>query len=159
MSINSMKNAIIKPTTNLLNKTKNIGDKLLNPNSNKNKNIGDKIKNGISSITNTTKEKIGDIGKKINEVLPKGENKPSVPISKLGQLSLEFLNANTAISKFVSFILFLLIFTSPTEEKDQWLKNARISFYVHGLAVLGVVASLFIIVVGIIILATNIKKH
>lgn len=110
MSINSMKNAIIKPTTNLLNKTKNIGDKLLNPNPNKNKNIGDKIKNGISSITNTTKEKIGDIGKKINEVLPKGENKPSVPISKLGQLSLEFLNANTAISKFVSFILFLLLF-------------------------------------------------
>lgn len=32
------------------------------------------------------------------------------------------------------------------EEKEQWLKNARISFYAHGLAVLGVVASLFIII-------------
>ena len=115
MSINSLKNAIIKPTTNLMNKTKNLGSNLMNPN--KNKNIGNKIKNGlnpikngISSITNSAKEKIENVGKKINEAIPTGEDKSQIPISKVGQMTIEFLNANTAISKFVSFILFLLLF-------------------------------------------------
>ena len=119
MSLNSLKNKLSKPITNMaskvINKTKNIGAKInngikpikdgLNP-------IKDgikPIKDGIDSIKNAAKEKIANIGKKIDGL---GENKTQtqLPITKWGQMSLEFLNANTAISKFVSFILFLLLF-------------------------------------------------
>ena len=32
------------------------------------------------------------------------------------------------------------------DKKSEWLQNARVSFYIHSLAVVGVVASLFIII-------------
>ena len=50
------------------------------------------------------------------------------------------------VTSLISVFAYFKSQFAPTEEKDQWLKNARISFYVHGLAVLGVVASLFIII-------------
>ena len=81
---------------------------------NKMKNFGSSIKNKVNTFTNNTKETINNIGnnigKKINNKL--NLNKPqstinTVPITKMGQVTLDFLNANTAISKFVSFILFI----------------------------------------------------
>jgi hypothetical protein len=80
---------------------------------NKIKNFGSSIKNKANAFTNSTKETIKNIGNKINNKLNSNKNTPKVdviPISKMGQVTIDFLNANTAISKFVSFILFLLLF-------------------------------------------------
>jgi hypothetical protein len=112
MSLNSIKNKLTKPITNIaskvINKTKNIGAKI-NNGVNPIKDSLNPIKDGLDSIKNAAKEKIANVGKKIDGI---GENKtqPQIPITKWGQMSIEFLNANTAISKFVSFILFLLLF-------------------------------------------------
>jgi hypothetical protein len=127
MSLNSLKNKISKPITNMaskvMNKTKNIGAKInngvkpikdgLNPikdGLNPIKNGLNPIKDGLDTIKNAAKEKIANVGKKVDGILPTGETQPQIPITKWGEMSIEFLNANTAISKFVSFILFLLIF-------------------------------------------------
>jgi hypothetical protein len=97
-TITGAKNAVnkikteVKPNKNGFNAIKN----KLNP-----------IKNSLESVKNVAKEKIANVSKKINGI---GENKTQPQITKLGQMSLEFLNANTAISKFVSFILYLLLF-------------------------------------------------
>jgi len=93
----------------VMNKTKNIGAKIKNS-INPKKNGVNAIKNSLEGIKNVAKEKIENVGKKINGVVPTGETQSQMPITKFGQMSIEFLNANTAISKFVSFILFLLLF-------------------------------------------------
>lgn len=101
MSLNSSKNTLTKSISNMATKV-----------TNKTKNIGAKIQDGLETVKNASKEKIEGIGKKVNEVITTGENKtqPQEQITKFGKMSLDFLNANTAISKFVSFILFLLLF-------------------------------------------------
>ena len=63
----------------------------------------------------------------------------------IGNLGHLFVITSFVTSLVTVFAYFKSQFAAE-EEKEQWLKNARISFYVHGLAVLGVVASLFIII-------------
>jgi hypothetical protein len=124
MSLNSKKNtltnSISKMASNVASKTSNLGNKLktgLNPiknGLNPLKNGANPIKNSLDSVKNGAKEKMENVGKKITNVGKKITNmvptSESINPTKLGQMSIEFLNANTAISKFVSFILYLLIF-------------------------------------------------
>ena len=113
MSVNNsskktLTNSISNMASKVMNKTKNIGAKIKNS-INPKKNGVNAIKNSLEGIKNVAKEKIENVGKKINEVVT-GDTQSQMPITKFGQMSIEFLNANTAISKFVSFILFLLLF-------------------------------------------------
>lgn len=54
------------------------------------------------------------------------------------------------IASFVTSLISVFAYwkghTAQAEEKEQWLQNARISFYAHGIAVLGIVTCLFIII-------------
>ncbi len=63
-------------------------------------------------------------------------------IGNLGHLFVIISFVTSLVSVFAYFKSQL----TSEEEKEQWLKNARISFYAHGIAVLGVAASLFIII-------------
>ena len=91
-----------KPT--LTNKVKevvsNTGEKI--------KNATNKISNTAQAATNTIKEKVGNIQQKVKETTNKIDSK--IPVSKFTSMTQDFLSANTAISKFVSFILALLLF-------------------------------------------------
>jgi len=129
MSLNSVKNTLVKPITNgkAINAIKKLGTNIkngVNPIKNganpiKNglgtvKNSLSSVKNSLGSVKNDAKEKIENVGKKmtnvgkkINDMIPTGD---TTNPTKLGQMTLEFLNANTAISKFVAFILYLLLF-------------------------------------------------
>ena len=50
------------------------------------------------------------------------------------------------VTSLISVFAYWKSNTARGEEKEQWLKNARISFYTHSAAVLGVIACLFIII-------------
>ena len=50
------------------------------------------------------------------------------------------------VTSLISVFAYWKSNTALGEEKEQWLKNARISFYTHSAAVLGVIACLFIII-------------
>jgi hypothetical protein len=75
---------------------------------NKVTNATNAIKNVGSSVTSTIKNKVDNVSKKISNVTKKEE--VSAPLTKWGNISYEFLNSNTAISKFVGFFLCLLLF-------------------------------------------------
>jgi hypothetical protein len=61
-----------------------------------------------NSVGSAVKEKADIIQKKVEEVTKKEE--VAGPISKWSTMTQEFLNSNTAISKFVGFFLCLLLF-------------------------------------------------
>jgi len=71
-------------------------------------NTGQAIKNRVTnvaqSVTNTVREKVANAQKKVSNI---GE---TPAISKLGAMTQEFFNANSAISNFVMFILCILLF-------------------------------------------------
>ena len=78
-------------------------------------NAGEKLKGASNSLSNAAKgasnaikEKSEDIQKKIGNAADKSELK--APLSKFATMTQDFLTANTAISKFVSFVLCLLLF-------------------------------------------------
>ena len=82
-------------------------------------NTGNKIKDATNSISNSAKvakntitegikKKVENIQQKVKQISDKSEI--SQPITKWTAMTQEFLYANTAISKFVSFILSLLLF-------------------------------------------------
>ena len=78
-------------------------------------NTGDKLKGATNSLssaakgaTEAIKQKSDNVQKKISEVADKSELK--APLSKFAAMSNDFLTANTAISKFVGFVLCLLLF-------------------------------------------------
>ncbi len=50
------------------------------------------------------------------------------------------------VTSLVSAFAYWKSHVAVAEKKEQWLINARISFYAHGVAVLGVVISLFVII-------------
>jgi cytochrome c-type biogenesis protein CcmF len=50
------------------------------------------------------------------------------------------------VTSLVSAFAYWKSHVALAEEKEQWLKNARFSFYAHTVAVLGVVVSLFVII-------------
>jgi len=61
-----------------------------------------------NSVGSAVKEKTDMIQKKVEEVTKKEE--VAEPLSKFSSMTQEFLNSNTAISKFVGFFLCLLLF-------------------------------------------------
>lgn len=50
------------------------------------------------------------------------------------------------VTSLISAFAYFKAQQSLTEKKNEWLTNARIAFYLHGAAVLGVVISLFVII-------------
>lgn len=67
-----------------------------------------KLANVGNSIKENIKEKTNAVQKKVEEVTTKQEI--AGPVSKWAAMTQEFLNSNTAISKFVGFFLCLLLF-------------------------------------------------
>jgi cytochrome c-type biogenesis protein CcmF len=63
----------------------------------------------------------------------------------IGDLGHLFVIASLVTSLISAFAYWKANAASP-ETKDQWLINARIAFYLHSVAVLGVVISLFVII-------------
>ena len=103
---NPVTNMLKKPNSNstLTKQATNIGQKAMN----KGEEVKNKIQNIAQTTSNTIKEKVTNVQKKITDVTDKPEIK--VPLSKWTAMTQDFLAANTAISKFVSFILMLLLF-------------------------------------------------
>lgn len=66
--------------------------------------IKEKVTNAAQTVSNTVKERVANVQKKVSNI---GE---TPTISKLGTMTEEFFNANTAISNFVMFILCVLLF-------------------------------------------------
>lgn len=107
------KNNLLKPTNNLLKPTlTNQATDFAKKTMDKGKELTNKITNVAKSTTNNIKEgvqkKVDNVQKKITNITEKPEIKE--PLSKWSTMTQEFLSANTAISKFVSFILLLLLF-------------------------------------------------
>jgi Cytochrome c biogenesis factor len=50
------------------------------------------------------------------------------------------------VTALVSAFAYWKSFHAPIEAKESWAKNARISFYAHSAAIIGVVACLFVII-------------
>ena len=75
---------------------------------NKTKEIGQTIQNTAAKVTNAVKTSVGDVQKKMNGVTQMNAIKG--PVTKWTAMTQEFMTSNTAISKFVGFILCLLLF-------------------------------------------------
>lgn len=75
---------------------------------NKTKEIGQTIQNTATKITNSVKNSIVDVQKKANGITQMNAIKG--PVTKWTAMTQEFFSSNTVISKFVGFILCLLLF-------------------------------------------------
>jgi hypothetical protein len=91
-------------STNITNSTKGA----LNTIKNKVTTATNAIKNVGTTVKETIQNKVGNVTQKIGEVTKSEEI--AAPLTKWGSITQEFLNSNTAISKFVGFFLCLLLF-------------------------------------------------
>jgi hypothetical protein len=82
----------------------NLAEKALN----KTKEIGQSIQNTASKVTNAVKNSVGNAQKKVEGISQMNSIKG--PITKWSAMTQEFMTSNTVISKFVGFILCLILF-------------------------------------------------
>ena len=75
---------------------------------NKTKEIGQSIQNTAAKVTNAVKSSVGDVQKKVNGISQMNSIKG--PVTRWSAMTQEFMTSNSAISKFVGFILCLLLF-------------------------------------------------
>ena len=75
---------------------------------NKTKEIGQSIQNTAAKVTNAVKSSVGDVQKKVNGITQMNSIKG--PVTRWSAMTQEFMTSNSAISKFVGFILCLLLF-------------------------------------------------
>jgi hypothetical protein len=75
---------------------------------NKTKEIGQSIQNTAAKVTNAVKSSVGDVQKKVNGITQMNAIKG--PVTRWSAMTQEFMTSNSAISKFVGFILCLLLF-------------------------------------------------
>jgi hypothetical protein len=87
----------------------------------KTKEAAEGIKAVGNKITNAAKEGVGAVQKKVTNVA--GMDQIKGPLTKWSSMTEEFLTANTAISKFVSFFLCLLLFIIIFQVGMGFLKN------------------------------------
>jgi hypothetical protein len=87
----------------------------------KTKEAAEGIKAVGNKITNAAKEGVGAVQKKVTNVA--GMDQIKGPLTKWSAMTEEFLTANTAISKFVSFFLCLLLFIIIFQVGMGFLKN------------------------------------
>ena len=88
----------------------------------KTKEIGQTIQNTAAKVTNAVKTSVGDAQKKVNGITQMNAIKG--PITKWSAMTQEFMTSNTAISKFVGFILCLLLFVLIFQIGMGLLQNA-----------------------------------
>lgn len=96
----------------------NLAEKALN----KTKEIGQSIQNTASKVTNAVKTSVGDVQKKVEGISQMNAIKG--PITKWSAMTQEFMTSNTVISKFVGFILCLLLFVLIFQIGMGLLQNA-----------------------------------
>jgi hypothetical protein len=85
------------------------------------KEIGKSIQNTASKVTNAVKSSVGDVQKKVNGITQMNAIKG--PVTKWTAMTQEFLLSNTVISKFVGFMLCLLLFIIMFQIGMQVLQN------------------------------------
>jgi hypothetical protein len=93
----------------------------------KTKEIGQSIQNTAAKVTNAVKTTVGDAQKKVNGITQMNAIKG--PITKWSAMTQEFMTSNTVISKFVGFILCLLLFVLIFQIGMGLLQNAFGSNY------------------------------
>jgi cytochrome c-type biogenesis protein CcmF len=64
----------------------------------------------------------------------------------IGNLGHLFVIASLVTSIVAAFAYWKSFYSTDNVNKEEWRKNARTAFYIHGLSVLGVVAVLFVII-------------
>jgi len=96
----------------------NLAEKALN----KTKEIGQSIQNTASKVTNAVKNSVGDVQKKVEGISQMNAIKG--PVTKWSAMTQEFMTSNTVISKFVGFILCLLLFVLIFQIGMGLLQNA-----------------------------------
>jgi hypothetical protein len=96
----------------------NLAEKALN----KTKEIGQSIQNTASKVTNAVKNSVGDVQKKVEGISQMNAIKG--PVTKWSAMTQEFMTSNSVISKFVGFILCLLLFVLIFQIGMGLLQNA-----------------------------------
>ena len=89
---------------------------------NKTKEIGQSIQNTAAKVTNAVKASVGDVQKKVDGITQMNAIKG--PVTRWTAMTQEFMTSNTAISKFVGFILCLLLFVLIFQIGMGLLQNA-----------------------------------
>lgn len=89
---------------------------------NKTKEIGQSIQNTAAKVTNAVKNSVGNVQKKVDGITQMNAIKG--PVTKWTAMTQEFMTSNTAISKFVGFILCLLLFVLIFQIGMSLLQNA-----------------------------------
>lgn len=64
----------------------------------------------------------------------------------IGNLGHLLVIASLVTSVVAAFAYWKSFYATDTVAKEEWRKNARVAFYIHGLSVLGIVAVLFVII-------------
>src|SRR5882672_230664 len=64
----------------------------------------------------------------------------------IGDLGHLFVIASFVTSIVAAFAYWKSFYSTDNIKNEEWRKNARTAFYIHGLSVLGVVAVLFVII-------------
>ena len=89
---------------------------------NKTKEIGQSIQNTATKVTNAVKNSVGEVQKKVDGITQMNAIKG--PVTRWTAMTQEFMTSNTAISKFVGFILCLLLFVLIFQIGMGLLQNA-----------------------------------
>ena len=88
----------------------------------KSKEIGQALKNTANKVTNAVKTTVGDVQKQVNGITQMNAIKG--PVTKWSAMTQEFFTSNTVISKFVGFVLCLLLFVLIFQIGMGLLQNA-----------------------------------
>ena len=88
----------------------------------KSKEIGQALKNTANKVTNAVKSTVGDVQKQVNGITQMNAIKG--PVTKWSAMTQDFFTSNTVISKFVGFVLCLLLFVLIFQIGMGLLQNA-----------------------------------